>query len=155
VYDNGHGCVAACFNAICTRYEFAFDDRCPERQKTGAFHVLDSSSALPSAHLRIMAFTIPAHPTRKADVSTEILTKISEAGPKALRASLARDWVGELENAIRQTKVSTTSSCPQSPDRSTDEHNSRLRYMTAFTKTFLPSSRTSNLASPCRHVSAR
>jgi hypothetical protein len=42
---------------------------------------------------------------RKADVSTDVLTKISDAPPKSLSAHQARGWVAELEDAIRQTKV--------------------------------------------------
>ncbi|GBE89597.1 hypothetical protein BKA93DRAFT_723614 [Sparassis latifolia] len=54
-----------------------------------------------------MAFPIPSHlPRRKEpqDVSTKILTKISEATAKSLDAQLASSWVAELDDTITQTK---------------------------------------------------
>lgn len=55
-----------------------------------------------------MAFPVPSHlPRKKApqDVSTEILTKISETPAKGLTADLASSWVVELSENISQTKV--------------------------------------------------
>ncbi|THH27514.1 hypothetical protein EUX98_g6676 [Antrodiella citrinella] len=52
-----------------------------------------------------MAFPIPAHlPRKDADVSTILLTKMSEATPKSLSFEVASSWVSELEAAILQTK---------------------------------------------------
>lgn len=54
-----------------------------------------------------MAFPIPAHLPRKkdTDVSTALLTKISETSSKSLTFESASLWVTELDDAIRQTKV--------------------------------------------------
>lgn len=55
-----------------------------------------------------MAFPIPSHLPRKKDardVSTQILTKISETTLKDLNASAASSWVSELEDTISLTKV--------------------------------------------------
>ncbi|TFY64920.1 hypothetical protein EVJ58_g2304 [Rhodofomes roseus] len=55
-----------------------------------------------------MAFPIPAHLPRgkdPQDVSTKILTKISETDTKSLNASLASSWVAELDETIAQTKT--------------------------------------------------
>ena len=55
-----------------------------------------------------MAFPLPTHLPRKKDardVSTQVLTKISETPSKALNAQLASSWVSELENTIKLTKV--------------------------------------------------
>ncbi|KAI0352169.1 hypothetical protein OH77DRAFT_1523623 [Trametes cingulata] len=54
-----------------------------------------------------MAFPIPSHlPRRKdaRDVSTQVLTKISETTVKDLNARAASSWVAELDETIRQTK---------------------------------------------------
>ncbi|OCH91473.1 hypothetical protein OBBRIDRAFT_886899 [Obba rivulosa] len=54
-----------------------------------------------------MAFPVPAHLPRKKDpqdVSTAILTKVSEATTKSLNAQLAASWVAELDDTIRQTR---------------------------------------------------
>lgn len=53
-----------------------------------------------------MAFPIPAHLPRKKDldVSTTVLSKMSETSLKSLNHELASSWVSELETAIRQTK---------------------------------------------------
>ncbi len=58
--------------------------------------------------LNDMAFPLPAHLPRKKDardVSTQILTKISETSSKALRAEVASSWVAELDDTIQVTKV--------------------------------------------------
>lgn len=55
-----------------------------------------------------MAFTVPSHLPRKTavpDISTQILTKVSEATNKTLLSSLASSWVSELDESIQQTKV--------------------------------------------------
>ena len=54
-----------------------------------------------------MAFPIPSHLPRKKDldVSTTVLTKMSETSLKALNHDLALTWVAELDVAIQQTKV--------------------------------------------------
>ena len=55
-----------------------------------------------------MAFPIPTHLPRKKDardVSTQVLTKISETTSKALDAKLASSWIAELDDTIRVTKV--------------------------------------------------
>ena len=54
-----------------------------------------------------MAFPIPDHLPRKnaRDVSTQVLTKVSETPLKALNAKLASSWVLELDDTIRLTKV--------------------------------------------------
>ncbi|KAF9815102.1 hypothetical protein IEO21_04799 [Rhodonia placenta] len=54
-----------------------------------------------------MAFPVPAHLPRKRDpqdVSTKILTKISEATTKSLSAQLASSWITELDETLSQTK---------------------------------------------------
>ncbi|KAH9913967.1 uncharacterized protein BXZ73DRAFT_106752 [Epithele typhae] len=54
-----------------------------------------------------MAFPLPSHLPRKKDardVSTQILTQVSETSAKALSAELASSWVSELNDTIRQTK---------------------------------------------------
>ncbi|EKM50623.1 uncharacterized protein PHACADRAFT_213522 [Phanerochaete carnosa HHB-10118-sp] len=53
-----------------------------------------------------MAFHVPTHLPRKKDldVSTTVLSKISETSPKALTHNLSSTWVAELDVAIRQTK---------------------------------------------------
>ncbi|TCD71745.1 hypothetical protein EIP91_005511 [Steccherinum ochraceum] len=53
-----------------------------------------------------MAFPVPSHLPRKkdADVSTALLTKMSDATAKSLTFELASSWVTELDDAIRQTK---------------------------------------------------
>ncbi|KAH8091668.1 Centromere/kinetochore Zw10-domain-containing protein [Cristinia sonorae] len=53
-----------------------------------------------------MAFPVPAHLPRKkdTDVSTTLLTKMSETTPKTLTFELTSSWVSELERAITQTK---------------------------------------------------
>ena len=57
-----------------------------------------------------MAFPVPAHLPRKKDldVSTTVLSKMSETSLKALNHELASNWVAELDVAIRQTKVRLT-----------------------------------------------
>lgn len=64
----------------------------------------------PSTKRTPMAFPVPEHLPRKTaapqDVSSQILTKISEATPKSLTADLASSWVAELDTNILQTKVS-------------------------------------------------
>lgn len=63
-----------------------------------------------------MAFPVPSHLPRKKDaqdVSTQVLTKISEATAKSLNAKLASSWVAELEDTIRLTKVRS----PVNPER--------------------------------------
>lgn len=55
-----------------------------------------------------MAFPLPSHLPRKKDardVSTQILTKISETPSKSLNAQLASAWVAELDDTIKSTKV--------------------------------------------------
>ena len=54
-----------------------------------------------------MAFPIPAHLPRKKDldVSTTVLSKMSETSLKALTHDAASAWVAELDVAIRETKV--------------------------------------------------
>lgn len=56
-----------------------------------------------------MAFPIPSHLPRKRDndVSTKLLTKMSEVTTKALTFELASSWVSELDTTIRDTKVSS------------------------------------------------
>ena len=39
------------------------------------------------------------------DISTQILTKVSETPLKALNAKLASSWVAELDETIKSTKV--------------------------------------------------
>lgn len=53
-------------------------------------------------------FPIPAHLPRKrdSDVSTKVLSKMSETSLKSLNYKLASEWVGELDTAILQTKQS-------------------------------------------------
>ncbi|THV02478.1 hypothetical protein K435DRAFT_775475 [Dendrothele bispora CBS 962.96] len=54
-----------------------------------------------------MAFPVPSHLPRKAlsqDVTAGILTKIDEATTKSLTASLAKEWLDELNATIRSTK---------------------------------------------------
>ncbi|KAI0758621.1 Centromere/kinetochore Zw10-domain-containing protein [Irpex lacteus] len=53
-----------------------------------------------------MAFPVPSHlPRRKnQDVSTKLLTEISETNFKSLSQEVASKWVAELNVAIRQTK---------------------------------------------------
>ncbi|KAL1941263.1 hypothetical protein VTO73DRAFT_7475 [Trametes versicolor] len=55
-----------------------------------------------------MAFPIPSHLPRKKDardVSTQILTKISETTLKDLNSNAASSWVSELEDTISLTKA--------------------------------------------------
>ncbi|KAI0697828.1 hypothetical protein C8T65DRAFT_614507 [Cerioporus squamosus] len=55
-----------------------------------------------------MAFPLPSHLPRKKDardVSTQILTRISETPSKALRAEVASSWVAELDDTIKVTKT--------------------------------------------------
>ncbi|RPD59040.1 hypothetical protein L226DRAFT_510672 [Lentinus tigrinus ALCF2SS1-7] len=55
-----------------------------------------------------MAFPLPTHLPRKKDardVSTQILTKISETSSKTLNAQLASSWVAELDDTIKATKT--------------------------------------------------
>ena len=55
-----------------------------------------------------MAFPVPAHLPRgkdPQDVSTKILSKISETDTKSLNSSLVSSWVAELDETIAQTKV--------------------------------------------------
>ena len=54
-----------------------------------------------------MAFPVPSHLPRKKnpDVSTKLLTEISETNYKSLSQEVASKWVAELDVAIRQTKV--------------------------------------------------
>ena len=54
-----------------------------------------------------MAFPVPAHlPGKKElDVSTTVLSKMSETSLKALNNDLTSKWIAELDVAIRQTKV--------------------------------------------------
>ncbi|KAH9951200.1 Centromere/kinetochore Zw10-domain-containing protein [Amylocystis lapponica] len=55
-----------------------------------------------------MAFPVPSHLPRKKDpqdVSTRILTKISEATSNSLNTQLASSWIAELDDAITQTKA--------------------------------------------------
>lgn len=56
-----------------------------------------------------MAFPIPSHLPRREnrDVSTKLLTDISETTFKSLSQEVASKWVAELNVAIRQTKVRT------------------------------------------------
>ncbi|KAL5536950.1 YTM1_1 [Sanghuangporus sanghuang] len=54
-----------------------------------------------------MAFPVPEHLPRKqlpTDVSSQILSRISDATNKSLNAELAAEWVAELQLNIRQTK---------------------------------------------------
>ncbi|OSD04787.1 hypothetical protein PYCCODRAFT_1433123 [Trametes coccinea BRFM310] len=54
-----------------------------------------------------MAFPIPSHLPRKKDardVSTQILTKVSETSSKDLSAKVASTWVSELDETIKLTK---------------------------------------------------
>ncbi|KAH8116435.1 Centromere/kinetochore Zw10-domain-containing protein [Phellopilus nigrolimitatus] len=54
-----------------------------------------------------MAFPVPEHLPRKTipnDVSSQILTKISDVTHKSLTADLASEWLNELELSIQQTK---------------------------------------------------
>lgn len=54
-----------------------------------------------------MAFPIPEHLPQKpkpVDISTQILTKISDTSLKLLNASLASTWVQELDKSIREAK---------------------------------------------------
>ncbi|KAL5513152.1 YTM1_2 [Sanghuangporus vaninii] len=54
-----------------------------------------------------MAFPVPEHLPRKqlpTDVSSQILSRISDATSKSLNAELAAEWVAELQLNIRQTK---------------------------------------------------
>lgn len=53
-----------------------------------------------------MAFPVPSHLPRKQDVSSKILNKIGEATNGTLNAALAKTWLDELDETIRQTKVS-------------------------------------------------
>lgn len=55
----------------------------------------------------MMAFPVPSHLPRKKnqDVSTKLLTEISETNFKSLSQEVASKWVAELNVAIRQTKV--------------------------------------------------
>ena len=54
-----------------------------------------------------MAFPVPSHLPRKKnqDVSTKLLTEISETTFKSLSQEVASKWVAELDVSIRQTKV--------------------------------------------------
>lgn len=55
-----------------------------------------------------MAFPVPSHLPRKKDardVSTQVLTKVSETTLKDLNANTAASWVVELEDTISLTKV--------------------------------------------------
>ena len=55
-----------------------------------------------------MAFPVPDHLPRKTmpkDISTEILTKVSEVTTKTLTSSLVTSWVDELEAGVQNTKV--------------------------------------------------
>ncbi|KAI5123541.1 hypothetical protein M0805_006700 [Coniferiporia weirii] len=55
-----------------------------------------------------MAFPVPDHLPRRAppqDVSSQILSKISDATNKTLSAGLAAEWVSELELSIQQTET--------------------------------------------------
>ncbi|PIL24678.1 hypothetical protein GSI_12562 [Ganoderma sinense ZZ0214-1] len=55
-----------------------------------------------------MAFPLPDHLSRKRDtrdVSTQVLTKVSETPLKALKAKLASSWVAELDDTIGLTKA--------------------------------------------------
>lgn len=55
-----------------------------------------------------MAFPVPSHLPRKKDardVSTQVLTKVSETSLKDLNAGAAASWVAELEDTISFTKV--------------------------------------------------
>ncbi|KAH9846124.1 hypothetical protein C2E23DRAFT_605268 [Lenzites betulinus] len=54
-----------------------------------------------------MAFPVPSHLPRKKDardVSTQVLTKVSETSLKDLNAGAAASWVAELEDTISFTK---------------------------------------------------
>ncbi len=57
-----------------------------------------------------MAFVVPSHLPRKKDqdVSTRLLSKMSETSFKSLTHEIASSWVAELEVSIRQTKVRVT-----------------------------------------------
>lgn len=54
-----------------------------------------------------MAFPVPPHLPRKRDndVSTKLLSRMSETNPKSLNYEVASAWVMELDEAIRETKV--------------------------------------------------
>lgn len=69
-----------------------------------------------------MAFPIPSHLPKKqpTDVSSAILTKISDADSKSLNATLTESWITDLDESIRAAKVSEPLSMPPSPfDHST------------------------------------
>lgn len=51
-----------------------------------------------------MAFPLPNHLPRKQDVSSAILTKIGNATNSSLDASVAGQWVTELDETILTTK---------------------------------------------------
>jgi len=54
-----------------------------------------------------MAFPIPSHLPKKqpTDVSSAILTKISNADSKSLNAALTESWITDLDESIRAAKV--------------------------------------------------
>ena len=54
-----------------------------------------------------MAFPVPSHLPRKRDndVSTKLLSKMSETSSKSLTYEAASAWVIELDGAIQETKV--------------------------------------------------
>ena len=69
-----------------------------------------------------MAFPIPSHLPKKqpTDVSSAILTRISDTDSKSLNATLTESWITDLDESIRAAKVSEPLSMPPSPfDRST------------------------------------
>lgn len=55
-----------------------------------------------------MAFPIPPHLPKKqpTDVSSAILSRISDADSKSLNAALAEAWITDLDESIRAAKVS-------------------------------------------------
>lgn len=61
-----------------------------------------------------MAFLVPEHlprapKSKEHDISSSILNKIAET--KTFDAATASGWVSELDDAVRTTKVFSSSSC--------------------------------------------
>ncbi|KZT67377.1 hypothetical protein DAEQUDRAFT_713635 [Daedalea quercina L-15889] len=55
-----------------------------------------------------MAFPVPAHLPRgkdPQDISTKILTKVSETDTKSLNAAMVSSWIAELDETIAETKT--------------------------------------------------
>ena len=64
-----------------------------------------------------MAFPIPSHLPKKqpTDVSSAILTRISDADSKSLNSTLTESWITDLDESIRAAKVSPLSILPSVP----------------------------------------